>query len=114
MLPLSEDLSELFDIDEFAQTVTWVKNNESHTALGIMQSPEILVRLGVFSVEDTQAVLCLLTKDAEDLSRDDTVTLNEIDYRVTDTLNDQWGVLRLGLCRALNNENDEDEVFEWQ
>lgn len=114
MLPLEQDLSELFDIDEFAKGITWTKNGTTHNELCIMQSPEILVRLGIFSIEETNAVACMETAKAGDLGRDDVVSISETVYRVTHTFNDQWGIVRLGLALNHDNDTEDDEVFEWQ
>lgn len=110
MLPLP-DISELFDVDDFAQPVTWVKDGQVYGADGILQTPQMLVRLGFFTIEEADAVLCMETSKAGGLGRGDVVTIAEANYRITNTINNGRGVIRFGL--TLDIQNEEGEVFEW-
>ncbi|XVJ50889.1 MAG: hypothetical protein HEQ32_01885 [Vampirovibrio sp.] len=119
MLPLP-DLNELFDGDEFAQAITWLKDSQPHQALCILQSPEMLVRLGILTLEDADAVAIMQMSESQGLKRDDIVMIDEKNYRITHALHDEFGLVRFGL--TLNHVNDiatgsnteAEEVFEWQ
>lgn len=102
-LPLNDDLADIFNIEEFAVTVTYRRKNAlgDSTITGIFDNETVPVETGGFvPVHEEQPRLTCRTSDIPNVSETDQMIINSVTYTVRAWVHDGTGVTVVQLERV--------------
>lgn len=94
-IPFADDLTSIFDVDEFASSVTYRRklNQGESTITGIFDNETVPVDAGgIAAVHQEQPRFTCRTADIPYIAEDDYLIVNTVDYRVVAWLHDGTGV----------------------
>ncbi len=91
-MPLTEDFSEFFDVDDFADSATF----NSETVYGIFKRDYFLVG----DVESRQPMFVCAEADVSGIDNEDTITIDGTIYNVIEPQPDGTGLITLVLNEA--------------
>lgn len=99
-LPLDADLNVIFNVDEFAVSVTYTRALalSQSTIKGIFDNETIPVDAGGFTtVHQQQPRFICRTADVPDIAYDDMLTISSVDYYVRAWIHNGQGVTEIQL-----------------
>ena len=101
-LPLSDDLTDILNIEEFATTVAYQRKDAlgDSTIYGIFDNETVPVDTGGFvPVHEEQPRLTCRTADVPNIAETDVMIINSVTYKVRAWVHDGTGVTTVQLER---------------
>ena len=99
-IPFAADLTAIFDVDDFASTVSYRRKLGlgDSSIIGIFDNETVPMDAGgIASVNQEQPRFTCKTADVPRISEDDYIIVNSIEYRVVAWLHDGTGVTTIQL-----------------
>lgn len=99
-IPFAADLTAIFDVDDFASTVSYRRKLGlgDSSIIGIFDNETVPMDAGgIASVHQEQPRFTCKTADVPSIAEDDCIIVNSIEYRVVAWLHDGTGVTTIQL-----------------
>ena len=99
-IPFAADLTAIFDVDDFASTVSYRRKLGlgDSSIIGIFDNETVPMDAGgIASVHQEQPRFTCKTSDVQSIAEDDYIIVNSIEYRVVAWLHDGTGVTTIQL-----------------